>query len=66
MLPPFEAADFATMTALFGVAQFFLMTQKPLQRNSFWVSKRIDEKSTSKNVVFTYDFLPNIRADQRV
>jgi hypothetical protein len=35
MLPPFEAADFATMTALFGVAQVFLMAQKPLQRNSF-------------------------------
>jgi hypothetical protein len=41
MLPPFEAADFATMTALFGVAQVFLMAQKPLQRNKFLTSKEL-------------------------
>jgi hypothetical protein len=63
MLPPFEAADFATMTALFGAAQVFLMAKKTLQRNNFLALKRIDENLTSKNDVFTYDFPQNIRAD---
>jgi hypothetical protein len=56
MLPPFQAADYATMTALFGAASILLKTEKPLWLNGFSVSKRVDEISAFKNAVFTYVF----------